>query len=120
MKKYTSDEVIVLVEDYLKYKHDHIHDCAINDKDPRTFKLFAEWLKDKEQSELPVKDQLIWVKNLPDINWHQRHFAKMYNDIVFCYADGLNSIDHIKAFGDMDISLVTWDKYSITDPNGIQ
>jgi hypothetical protein len=110
MKKYTSDEVIALVQEYKNYQVG----MSLNKK---TIMLFPNWLKEKEQSELPVKDQLIWVKDTNDIIWNERCFAKFIGNTLFCYVEGYNSSSIIK---EDELSLIPWDEYSITDPNGIQ
>lgn len=106
--KYTTEQVIDLFNFWLDNHCGLIEDWDIS---------FEEFLKNKEQSQLPVKDQLIWVRDVEDHNsyygdWQQRNFCKFEDDKAACYLKGKSSKDP-NPLGER----VLWDEYSLTDPN---
>lgn len=109
MKTYTTDEVIEIVNRFLSSDVSVFHDI-----DPEEF---ANYLKDKEQSQLPVKDQLhkgkeVWVRDINDFAgdiklWFKRPFHSFFNNNIKTYGDKNQSIKNS----------YIWDEYSLTDPN---
>jgi len=109
---YTTEQVIDLYNQYNKYRKDEFV-LSIDEKRTLNCKEFINWLKDKEQSELPVKDQLIWVRDRDELDYQPRYFAKFIDNIIFCYPDGFKSSN----MDEDNFNLVPWDEYSLTDPN---
>lgn len=113
MKKYTSEEVISLHNEYMSTEYSRYYG---EDAGELTIS-FNQWLKDKESSDLPVKDQLIWVRNISgkDHEWYQRHFAKLdESGKAICWF-GVGAISKDR---DNNLELTrVWDEYSLTNPN---
>lgn len=100
-KKYTSEEVIDLFNQFMKQASHYKTDLADYNH------YFTDWLKKKEQSEFPVKGQIIWVRDsesfasLPT-TWIKAKFIEFTPKGI--YAQMENG------------SFLTWDEYSLTDP----
>ena len=112
--KYTTNEVIELFSEYMQniYLPNEWNKCLTEEK--FTFPTsFETWLLDREKALLPVKDQLIWVKDFEDEIWVERQFSHFgTNDrYIWCYRIG-EAEEKITEF-------IIWDEYSLTDPDSI-
>ena len=98
--KYTTNEVIELYTEWTEGIHSNKHTLG-----------FVDWLLDREKGLLPVKDQLIWVKNFEHTLWVERHFLHFgtQDRYIWCYKVDETSK---KIIG-------LWDEYSLTDPDSI-
>lgn len=101
MKTYTTDEVIALVTQWI------IQKSLIDGVES-----FPIWLKEKEQSEIPVKGQMIWVKHIEDKIYYQRYFSHIdENGKIRCWHSPYPQCTP------EDRDSHYYDEYSITDPN---
>lgn len=104
--KYTTEQVIDL---YDKYHIDKLYDLQNKDYTGKdTFKSFRDWLREKEQSQLPVEGQTIWVRdkfsNGGYSGWVEEVFSHFKDNLIFCF---ITKDRKDTAF---------WDEYSLTKP----
>lgn len=114
---YTTEQVVELYNQYIKYKADFINKRLENDQpyNLNDFLSFEDWLKDKEKSELPQKHQLIWVRDTSlgiASKWREARFAHLaVND------DGQSDGSVYAYLNNNENQSYHWDEYSLTDPN---
>lgn len=99
MKTYTTDEVIDLVTKWTIQK-------SLLDG----IESFPEWLKDKEQSEIPIKGQMIWVRDNGG-EWFTRDYP------MWTIHKTHKMISPIAITTSILGAIEVWDEYSFTDPN---
>lgn len=109
--KYTSEEVIKLYYEYTDSRFEDI-DKIFNTEgmymsDVRTFE---EWLRDKEQSEIPVKGQMIWVRDNGG-QWFTRDYP------MWTIYKTHKMISPIAITTSILGAIEVWDEYSLTNPN---
>jgi hypothetical protein len=119
MATYSTEEVIALHYEYKRYADSAVPTYLEKQETP---KLFAEWLRAKEQAQmqcsvfdiealeqrtkqLPVKGQIIWVRDkFIGHTWIQREFDSF-------------SSDNKAICKTKQGAIYMWDEYSTTDPN---
>lgn len=102
-KTYTSDEIIDLINQY----EDTFTGYSV-ERVKKYSKTFEQWLKEKEQLEIPVKGQMIWVRDKYvnfETSWVKREFVGFKPEGIVITRNDLSTED------------ITWDEYSLTDPN---